>query len=152
MLTVLIWNLQVDFFLLSYYHKMQPVSSYIKCKNKKPCKLKAVKMEMVGFEPTASCMPCKRSSQLSYTPGILGGITAARNTSATVLLCHIWFNYATGFFIFSHIFSPTLPYTAAPTCAKSLRQLWIVTPRLMCYNSVIMRKRMSLCGILWSQR
>ena len=74
-------------------------------------------MEIVGFEPTASCMPCKRSSQLSYTPGIFSRITAARNTSATVLLCHIWFNYATGFFIFSHIFSPTLLYKAADKAA-----------------------------------
>ncbi|MEY4460149.1 MAG: hypothetical protein RL429_138, partial [Bacteroidota bacterium] len=25
-------------------------------------------VEIVGVEPTTSCMPCKRSSQLSYTP------------------------------------------------------------------------------------
>ncbi len=25
-------------------------------------------VEVVGFEPMTSCMPCKRSSQLSYTP------------------------------------------------------------------------------------
>ncbi len=25
-------------------------------------------MEMIGLEPTTSCMPCKRSSQVSYTP------------------------------------------------------------------------------------
>ena len=25
-------------------------------------------VEVDGFEPTTSCMPCKRSSQLSYTP------------------------------------------------------------------------------------
>ena len=23
---------------------------------------------MIGLEPTTSCMPCKRSSQVSYTP------------------------------------------------------------------------------------
>ena len=27
-------------------------------------------VEIVGIEPTTSCMPCKRSSQLSYTPKI----------------------------------------------------------------------------------
>ena len=26
------------------------------------------KVEIIGFEPMTSCMPCKRSSQLSYTP------------------------------------------------------------------------------------
>ena len=25
-------------------------------------------LEMIGLEPTTSCMPCKRSSQVSYTP------------------------------------------------------------------------------------
>ena len=25
-------------------------------------------VEIMGFEPMTSCMPCKRSSQLSYTP------------------------------------------------------------------------------------
>jgi hypothetical protein len=25
-------------------------------------------VEKMGFEPTTSCMPCKRSSQLSYIP------------------------------------------------------------------------------------
>ena len=25
-------------------------------------------VEIIGFEPMTSCMPCKRSSQLSYTP------------------------------------------------------------------------------------
>ena len=25
-------------------------------------------VEVVGFEPRTSCMPCKRSNQLSYTP------------------------------------------------------------------------------------
>ncbi len=27
-------------------------------------------VEVRGFEPLTSCMPCKRSSQLSYTPKI----------------------------------------------------------------------------------
>lgn len=33
------------------------------------------RVELVGLEPTASCMPCRRSAQLSYSPGefILGG-------------------------------------------------------------------------------
>ncbi len=26
------------------------------------------KVELMGLEPTTSCMPCKRSSQLSYSP------------------------------------------------------------------------------------
>ncbi len=25
-------------------------------------------VELMGLEPTTSCMPCKRSSQLSYSP------------------------------------------------------------------------------------
>ena len=29
---------------------------------------KNLKVEIMGFEPMTSCMPCKRSSQLSYTP------------------------------------------------------------------------------------
>ncbi len=28
-------------------------------------------VEIIGFEPMTSCMPCKRSSQLSYTPEAL---------------------------------------------------------------------------------
>ncbi len=27
-------------------------------------------VEKMGFEPTTSCMPCKRSSQLSYIPSL----------------------------------------------------------------------------------
>ena len=27
-----------------------------------------IEVEDIGVEPTTSCMPCKRSSQLSYTP------------------------------------------------------------------------------------
>ena len=29
------------------------------------------RVELVGLEPTASCMPCRRSAQLSYSPGKL---------------------------------------------------------------------------------
>ncbi|HRJ14320.1 MAG TPA: hypothetical protein PLI34_04955, partial [Saprospiraceae bacterium] len=32
---------------------------------------------IVGVEPTTSCMPCKRSSQLSYTP-LLSAIAKAK--------------------------------------------------------------------------
>ena len=33
------------------------------------------KVEIIGFEPMTSCMPCKRSSQLSYTPNCGGKYT-----------------------------------------------------------------------------
>ncbi len=38
----------------------------------KPCKYRAFHflVEIIGVEPMTSCMPCKRSSQLSYTPMI----------------------------------------------------------------------------------
>jgi hypothetical protein len=32
--------------------------------------LRSCKVEKMGVEPTTSCMPCKRSSQLSYIPVI----------------------------------------------------------------------------------
>ena len=37
-------------------------------------------VEKMGLEPTTSCMPCKRSSQLSYIPG----------TSAKVKFSLLW--------------------------------------------------------------
>ncbi len=30
------------------------------------------RVELTGLEPVASCMPCKRSSKLSYSPQLLG--------------------------------------------------------------------------------
>lgn len=50
---------------------------------KKGCKTLIIKhlqpfeVEVRGFEPLASCMPCKRSSQLSYTPGAISTEVAA---------------------------------------------------------------------------
>ena len=36
------------------------------------------KVEIIGFEPMTSCMPCKRSSQLSYTPNCGGKYRGVR--------------------------------------------------------------------------
>ncbi len=38
-----------------------PQASVFRC-------LREMVVEIIGFEPMTSCMPCKRSSQLSYTP------------------------------------------------------------------------------------
>ena len=35
-------------------------------------------VEIIGFEPMTSCMPCKRSSQLSYTPISCANISMSR--------------------------------------------------------------------------
>jgi hypothetical protein len=47
-------------------------------------------VEIIGFEPMTSCMPCKRSSQLSYTP-ILGSkyrrVSSTRKTFVTSADC-----------------------------------------------------------------
>ena len=41
---------------------------YCSGQKKDPAEKPGFEVEMTGLEPVTSCMPCKRSSQMSYTP------------------------------------------------------------------------------------
>ena len=44
----------------------QTPNNCLGCKKKTP--IWGLSVELMGLEPTTSCMPCKHSSQLSYSP------------------------------------------------------------------------------------
>ena len=45
--------------LIRSHGNLRPLTRYVDGK---------LAVELMGLEPTTSCMPCKRSSQLSYSP------------------------------------------------------------------------------------